>query len=150
MSYDDFMCGLELAEHDYPFYGLIQAAIRVALMKQTAMIKAMIKADTKKMRKLDAENLENLERLKKCFPAAWDDLKKRYVAPEGKLWREKEISYLNAVWRETITGEVFWHDILDFEECAREVDEDSVVLECPLCNEEVGYSEADAEKILKS
>jgi len=62
--------------------------MRKAMSKQIAMIKAMRKVDTKKMKKADTKNLENLERLKESFPAAWDDLKKRYRAPEGKLWRE--------------------------------------------------------------
>jgi len=62
----------------------------------------------------------------------------------------KEISHLNTMWMEMLTGIVSWNDeFMDFEEREREADEDGVVLLCPLCNEEVGYSEADAEKILK-
>jgi len=49
----------------------------------------------------------------------------------------KEISNMNVIWRDPALEEVFW-------------DDDGLVFKCPVCCEDVGYNEADAEKILKS
>jgi len=63
MSLYDYKIGLEIAAQDYPFYSLIQAAMR--------------QADT-----------ENLGRLKQAWPNIWEELKARYNAPGGLLLGE--------------------------------------------------------------
>ena len=64
MSYHHYISGREIEkaryEHNWPFYGLIQAAMRGA--------------DT-----------ENLEKLKAAWPEVYADLKARYDAPGGYL-----------------------------------------------------------------
>ena len=60
MSYYDYRVGLEVSKEDYPFYALIQAAMR--------------QADT-----------DNLESLKLGFPHIWKELKERYNSPHGLL-----------------------------------------------------------------
>jgi hypothetical protein len=61
MGFSDYFIyrkGLEIAAADYPFYALIQAAMR--------------KADT-----------DNLELLKEAFPDVWKDMMERYNNPGG-------------------------------------------------------------------
>ena len=61
---------------DYPFYALIMAAMR--------------RADN-----------DNLEKLKRAFPQAYDELQQRYNAPGGYLPNERE--ELEANWfRDTV------------------------------------------------
>lgn len=60
MSLYDYKMGLEIALHDYPFYALIQAAMR--------------QADT-----------DNLDKLKAAFPEVWEELQLRYNATRGIL-----------------------------------------------------------------
>lgn len=60
MSFYDYQKGLEIAAKGYPFYALIQAAMR--------------EADT-----------DNLAKLKEAFPGVWEDLRARYHAPGGYL-----------------------------------------------------------------
>lgn len=64
MSLYDYKQGLRIGAQDYPFYALIQAAMR--------------QADT-----------DNLERLKQAFPDVWAELLQRYDAPGGVLEDEK-------------------------------------------------------------
>jgi hypothetical protein len=52
----DYLVSLNIAKHDYPFYALIMAAMR--------------QADT-----------DNLEFLKRCWPAVWDELVQLYHQP---------------------------------------------------------------------
>ena len=60
MSLYDYKAGLKITINGYPFYGLIQAAMR--------------QADT-----------DNLEALKIAFPETWKELQSRYNAPSGVL-----------------------------------------------------------------
>ena len=60
MSFHEYKVGLEISSKQYPFYALIQAAMR--------------QADT-----------DNLEMLKGCFPDVWLELRVRYNAPGGLL-----------------------------------------------------------------
>lgn len=60
MSYYDYKAGQEIAVRDYPFYALIQAAMR--------------QADT-----------DNLARLQLAFPVVFEELRSRYRAPGGLL-----------------------------------------------------------------
>ena len=60
MSYYDYIKGREIEAQDYPFYALIQAAMR--------------QADDR-----------NLEMLKRCWPEVYAELKQRYSSPGGKL-----------------------------------------------------------------
>jgi hypothetical protein len=64
MSYYDYKVGREISAKDYPFYALIQAAMR--------------QADT-----------FNLEALKFAFPETFKELQERYNAPGGKLEGEE-------------------------------------------------------------
>ena len=64
MSLFDYQQGMRLAMASYPFYALIQAAMRGA--------------DT-----------DNLGKLKTAFPDIWDELQKRYNAPGGLLPGER-------------------------------------------------------------
>ena len=57
--------GLEISRHGYPFYALIQAAMRQA-------------------------DDQNLHRLKMCWPDVYEDLYARYHAPGGLLPHEQE------------------------------------------------------------
>ena len=66
MSYYDYKVGQEISAQDYPFYALIQAAMR--------------QADT-----------DNAEKLRAEWPSVWEELKARYNAPGGKLSREAEL-----------------------------------------------------------
>jgi len=63
MSYHEYVWGREISAKDYPFYALIQAAMR--------------QADT-----------ENLEKLKSVFPEIFEELQVRYNAPSGLLPEE--------------------------------------------------------------
>ena len=60
MSYYDYKKGIEIAIGDYPFYAIIQAAMR--------------QADT-----------DNLDKLKEAWPKVWEELQNRYKAPGGIL-----------------------------------------------------------------
>ena len=60
MSYYDYRVSADIAMHDYPFYGLIMAAMR--------------QADT-----------ANLAKLCAVFPEVWVELDERYHAPGGIL-----------------------------------------------------------------
>ncbi len=60
MSYHEYKVSQEISQHDYPFYALIMQAMRQA-------------------------DSENIERLKRCWPAVWEELSSRYHAPEGIL-----------------------------------------------------------------
>ena len=60
MGYYDYKTGQEISAQDYPFYALIQAAMR--------------QADT-----------DNLFKLKTQWLGVWEDFKARYNAPSGKL-----------------------------------------------------------------
>lgn len=60
MSWHDYQTGLRIGAEGYPFYALIQAAMR--------------QADT-----------DNLDRLQIAFPRVWKDLQARYNAPGGFL-----------------------------------------------------------------
>lgn len=71
----------------------------------------------------------------------------------------KEIEYLEGVRRVKIMEEFYWDGKdMDFialnagmsAEQEREVEDGMLILLCPLCGKEVGYSEADVKKILKS
>lgn len=64
MSHYDYIMGLEIATHAYPFYALIQAALR--------------QADT-----------DNVEKLRAAFPQVWAELEARYKAPGGYLEGEE-------------------------------------------------------------
>ena len=60
MSYHEYEQGLQIAALDFPFYALIQAAMR--------------QADT-----------DNLDSLRRAFPRVYDDYRARYNAPGGRL-----------------------------------------------------------------
>lgn len=60
MSLHDYEIGREIAAHGYPFYALIQAAMR--------------QADT-----------DNVVKLQEAWPAVWEEFMRRYNAPGGKL-----------------------------------------------------------------
>ena len=60
MSHYDYVLSQEIAAEGYPFYALIMAAMRQA-------------------------STLNATRLKAAFPAAQEELEKRYNAPGGKL-----------------------------------------------------------------
>ena len=64
MSYRDYVIGREIAAEDYPFYALIQAAMR--------------KADS-----------ENLVKLQAAFPLVAQELRIRYNAPGGILLSDR-------------------------------------------------------------
>lgn len=63
MSYHDYIWGREISTKDYPFYALIQAAMR--------------QADT-----------DNLEKLKSLFPETFRGFQTRYKSPKGLLLDE--------------------------------------------------------------
>ena len=65
MSYYDYKNGLEISSKDYPFYALIQAAMR--------------QADT-----------DNLDKLRMAWPDVWQELHARYCALDGKLPSDEE------------------------------------------------------------
>jgi len=82
MTLYDYQMGLEIAMHDYPFYALIQAAMR--------------QADT-----------DNLEKLREAFPHIWNELQLRYKASGGKdefSWAGKPPS--NEMWVSNYDGRV--------------------------------------------
>lgn len=62
MSLHDYHLGMQLAakHDDDDFYGIVQALMRLA--------------DT-----------DNLNMLKQCWPQVWEELQKRYNAPDGRL-----------------------------------------------------------------
>lgn len=66
MSFYDYKIGQQIATQNYPFYALIQTAMR--------------QADT-----------DNLERLKTVFPEVWHELVRRYGAPGGVLPDDNDI-----------------------------------------------------------
>lgn len=63
MSYHEYIWGREISTKEYPFYALIQAAMR--------------QADT-----------NNLEKLKSLFPGTFKELQIRYNSPKGLLPKE--------------------------------------------------------------
>ena len=63
MSYHEYIWGREISTKDYPFYALIQAAMR--------------QADT-----------DNLEKLKSLFPETFRELQIRYNSSKGLLFDE--------------------------------------------------------------
>lgn len=63
MSQYDYELGLRINAKNYPFYALIQAAMRQA-------------------------NSCNIEKLKEAFPDVWAELKAGYNALGGKLERD--------------------------------------------------------------
>ena len=65
MSYFDYIIGQEISAKNYPFYALIQAAMR--------------QADT-----------NNLYKLESVFPHIAEELRLRYNAPGGLLGSEQE------------------------------------------------------------
>ena len=64
MSHYDYEMGLKISSKNYPFYALIQAAMR--------------QADT-----------DNAQRLKQAWHQVWDELQERYNSPGGKLLSER-------------------------------------------------------------
>lgn len=60
MCLHEYRIGMEISGNDYPFYALIQAAMRQAEPK-------------------------NLEMLRGCWPEVWDDLFVRYHTAGGVL-----------------------------------------------------------------
>lgn len=60
MSYHEYRASHEIAQHDYPFYALVMAAMR--------------KADTR-----------NAAILQRAYPNVWAELEERYNAPGGQL-----------------------------------------------------------------
>ena len=69
-SHTTYMIGQQIAAEDYPFYALIQAAMR--------------QADT-----------DNLEHLKTAWPLVWKELKVRYNIPGGFLDGEQPLVFLD-------------------------------------------------------
>ena len=65
MSLHDFRVSRELEGSGVPFYALVMAAMR--------------RADS-----------TNLERLKRAFPDVWQELERRYNAPDGMLPSERD------------------------------------------------------------
>lgn len=65
MSLHEYQISKEISALDFPFYALIFAAMR--------------QADT-----------NNLEKLKKAFPAQWDELISRYKSHAGRLSHDGE------------------------------------------------------------
>lgn len=63
MSYQEYILGREISTKGYPFYALIQAAMR--------------QADT-----------DNLEKLKSLFPETFREFQTRYNSPKGLLLDE--------------------------------------------------------------
>lgn len=66
MSLFDYKASQRISLEDPPFYAIIMAAMR--------------KADT-----------HNLRKLQHAFPEVWDELQRRYYAPNGCLGDEKDI-----------------------------------------------------------
>ena len=64
MSLYDYEQGLKISAKNYPFYALIQAA----------------------MRQVDSDNAQ---RLKEAWPNVWTELQERYNAPGGLLMSER-------------------------------------------------------------
>lgn len=60
MSYHKYKVGLEIAAKDYPFYALIQAAMRQA-------------------------DSDNITKLRIVWPEIWDELMNRHNVPGGLL-----------------------------------------------------------------
>lgn len=62
---------------------------------------------------------------------------------------KRDISYLNRTYRVIATDEVTWDgEGLVVETTDLEEEDGAVVLRCPLCGEDIGYSLDDAEEIL--
>jgi len=78
MSLHDYKVSLELERSGVPFYALVMAAMR--------------RADT-----------DNLRKLQRAFPEAWDELQKRYDSPGGMLWSERDWAAFEAPRRATAT-----------------------------------------------
>ena len=70
MSHYDYIKGREIASEDYPFYALIQAAMR--------------QADT-----------DNLQQLRLSWPTIYHELQARINAPEGWLPGELTPTFIN-------------------------------------------------------
>lgn len=64
MSHYDYITGRRIQAKGYPFYAVLQAAMRQA-------------------------DSYNLEKLRTAFPEVWADLQARYHAPRGLLPEEK-------------------------------------------------------------
>jgi hypothetical protein len=64
MSLYDYQVGIEITKHNYPFYALIQAAMRQA-------------------------DSFSLDKLRYAFPVVFLELKRRYNAPGGMLPEEE-------------------------------------------------------------
>ena len=64
MSLYDYEIGLKIHSKNYPFYALIQAAMRQA-------------------------DSDNTLKLKLVFPKIWEELEERYNSPGGKLMSER-------------------------------------------------------------
>ena len=60
----EYEMGLKISAKDYPFYALIQAAMR--------------QADT-----------DNILRLQEAWPKVWNELQERYNSPNGLLMSER-------------------------------------------------------------
>jgi len=60
MGLYEYEVGLKISSKNYPFYALIQAAMRQA-------------------------DSDNAQRLKQAWPKVWDELQARYNAPGGLL-----------------------------------------------------------------
>jgi len=71
MSYQTYRTAAKIAAEDYPFYSLIQAAMR--------------QADT-----------TNLDHLKNAWPHVWEELQARYNAPGGYLAGDPELEEVEA------------------------------------------------------
>ena len=67
MSYPTYKIGQEIAAKDYPFYALIQAAMRQAGSDDVAKLRAV-------------------------YPSVWNELQRRYNAPGGFLPGEQKVS----------------------------------------------------------
>lgn len=65
MSHYDYQVGLKISAKDYPFYALIQAAMRQA-------------------------DSDNIIKLRHAFPEVYEELSLRYNAPGGVLPHDEE------------------------------------------------------------
>lgn len=74
MSLYDYEMGRDIAARMFPFYAIIQAAMR--------------QADT-----------DNLEKLKAAWPEVWTELQARYNAPRGRLPDEQRNTPEDAIGR---------------------------------------------------
>ena len=79
MSYQTYRTGQRIEAQDYPFYALIQAAMR--------------QADT-----------ENQEKLRQVFPRVWNEMQSRYNAPGGYLFGDPELEEEDPAVRRLVRG----------------------------------------------